>query len=160
MISVPLALHEATVCPRRISSVQSAMWLCFQRDVDTEAPARRPLRDRPSTAFVNPETRKATVQSFIPRLLIRKTFSQRGLQFRFPSHLVGYRIASCECASQAEVVDFATVGRLKFLVGIADETHREKEQGGLAGDHQPSCCRCRSPCGPSSRCTIVHGEFV
>ena len=66
---------------------------CFQRNGDTEASARRPFRDRSSTAFVNQETRKATQQFLTPRFVARKTFNQRGLQFRFP--LVLGWIPSC-----------------------------------------------------------------
>lgn len=45
-------------------------------------------------------------QFLTQRFLVRKTFNQRGLLFRFPSYLVGYRVASFGCASRLRVVDF------------------------------------------------------
>jgi len=36
---------------------------------------------------------------------VPKTFNQRGLQFRFPSYLVGDRVASLGCATKSAVVD-------------------------------------------------------
>jgi hypothetical protein len=66
----------------------------------------RPFRDSSSTAFVNQETRKAMQQFLTLRFVARKPFNQRGLPFRFPSYLVGYRVASCGCASTSAVVDF------------------------------------------------------
>jgi len=47
------------------------------------------------------------MQQFLTQpFLVRKAFNQRGLQFRFPSYLVGYRVASFGCASRLQVVDF------------------------------------------------------
>jgi hypothetical protein len=86
--------------------VQSAMRFCFQRNGGTEAPVRRPFRDRFSTVFVNQETRIAMQQFLTPRFVARKTLNQRGLQLRFPSYLVGYRVALFGCASKSGVVDF------------------------------------------------------
>jgi hypothetical protein len=51
-----------------------------------------------------------------------------------------------------------TVGRLKFVVGMLDENHRDNTQGGLAGDDQSSRSSSRSPGGRSSRCRVVCGE--
>jgi hypothetical protein len=86
--------------------MQSAMRFCFQRNGDTEALARRPFRDSSSTAFVNQETRTAIDQFLTPRFVARKTFNQSGLQFRFASYLVGYRVASFGCGSRSRVIDF------------------------------------------------------
>ena len=47
------------------------------------------------------------MQRFLtPRFLARKTFNQRGLQFRFPSYLVGDLVASLGCATKSAVVDY------------------------------------------------------
>ena len=48
-----------------------------------------------------------TMRRFLtPCFVARKAFNHRGLQFRFPSYLVGYLVALCGCASKSEVVDF------------------------------------------------------
>jgi hypothetical protein len=67
--------------PKADFAEQSAMRFCFQRNGDTEAPARRPFGDRFSTASVNQETRIAMQQFLTPRFVARKTLNQRGLQF-------------------------------------------------------------------------------
>ena len=47
------------------------------------------------------------MQQFLTQgFLVRKTFNQRGLQFRFLSYLVGYRVASFGGARRLRVVDF------------------------------------------------------
>jgi hypothetical protein len=92
--------------PKADFAVQSAMRFCFQRNGDTEAPAQRPFRDNVSTVFVKEETRRVMQQFLSPRFVTRKAFNQHGLQFRFPSYLVGYRVASFGCASRLRVVDF------------------------------------------------------
>src|SRR5690242_14166355 len=103
-ISISLSLHEAIVCPQRIwPSIDYAF--CFQRNGDTQVPARRSLRAKASTVSVNQETRKVGAAISHSAFPVRKTFNQRGLQFRFPSYLVGDRVASFGCATKSAVVD-------------------------------------------------------
>jgi hypothetical protein len=84
---------QAIVCPTRISSCNQLCVFVFN-ETEIRKSRHGPFRDRSSTAFVNLETRKMTQQFLTPRFLVRKMLNQRGLQFRFLSYLVGYRVAS------------------------------------------------------------------
>src|SRR5215472_5366496 len=65
--------------------------------------------------------------------------SQTRLEARLRhSNVERVRVVDSVCCHQ-------TVDRLKFLVGMLDENRYENAQGGLVGDHRPSCRRWRSP---------------
>jgi hypothetical protein len=79
---------------------------CFRGNGDSQVAARRLLRDRSSTAFVNQQTQQEMRQFLTLRFFARKTFNQRGLHFLFLSRSVGSQVASFGFAGKSAVVDY------------------------------------------------------
>lgn len=156
-----LSLHEAIVCPRRISSCNQLSVFVFN---ETEIRRCRHggrsatvLRQHLSIRKREEQCRKFSlrVSSPVKRLI--------NVACRFASSRtwLGTELHHADVpASQGSLTLTAvtTVGRLKFFVGMLDENHRGNAPGGLVGNHQPSFRSSRSPSGsPSGHAFVRRG---
>jgi hypothetical protein len=160
--SVSLVLHEAIVCPRRISPCNQLCVFVFN---ETEI-RRRWHGGRSATVLrqrlsIRKRERQCSnfslcVSSPVSRLI------NAACRFASPRTWLDTELHHADVPARQRSLTLTavtTVGGRKFLVGMLDENHRGNAQGGLAGDHQPSCRSSRSPSGGSSGHAFVRRDY-